>query len=382
MKKKVLIALALCMALGSGCGKEEVEAEKTLRSVEVMTVGKSDIASEFTYTGKAAPSKEVSVVPTVPGKVTAFRYDVGDKVTKGAVLFTVDATDLQNSLRAAEAAYNVAKLSRDNAKNTYDSNKLLYDEEIISKSEFDQIKYAYEAADAQLASAQVQLDTLQKNISDCTVTSPLTGVVATRGVEVGGFASSAAAAFTVMDLSTIKVEVGISEQTVNTIKIGDKVDVLMTAISDVPLEGVISTISPAAGQTGMYTVKVEMNNSKGIIKSGMMAEVSFTAESSDDTIVLPRNAVITKDDETYVYVVENGTAKKVAVETGIEAGETIEIAKGLKKGDNVVTKGQTYLSDGEEVNVLNADTDKKASQDASKDKTASKKNTDTKEKGE
>lgn len=382
MKKKVLIALALCMALGSGCGKEEVEKEKTLRSVEVMTVGKSDIASEFTYTGKAAPSKEVSVVPTVPGKVTSFNYEVGDKVAKGAVLFTVDATDLQNSLRAAEAGYNVAKLARDNAKNTYDSNKLLYDEEIISKSEFDQIKYAYEAADAQLASAQVQMDTLQKNISDCTVTSPMTGVIATRGVEVGGFASSAAPAYTVMDLSTIKVEVGISEQTVNTIKIGDKVDVLMTAISEVPLEGVVSTIAPATAQTGMYTVKVELNNSKGIIKSGMMAEVSFTAESSDDTIVLPRNAVITKEDETYVYVVEKGAAKKVAVETGIEAGETIEIAKGLKKGDNVVTKGQTYLSDGEEVNVLNTDTDKKASKDASKEKTASKKNTDTKEKGE
>lgn len=70
-----------------------------MRSVEVTTVGKGDIASEFSYTGKAAPAKEVSVVPTVPGKVLSFNYDVGDKVGQGAVLFTVDSTDLQNNMR-------------------------------------------------------------------------------------------------------------------------------------------------------------------------------------------------------------------------------------------------------------------------------------------
>lgn len=373
MKKKLLIALAMCMALGTGCGKEEVKEEKTLRSVEVATVGESEIASEFKYTGKAAPAKQVAVVPTIPGKVTSYRYEVGDKVGKGAVLFIIDSTDLSNNLRSAEAGYNVAKLARDNAKNTYDSNKLLYDEGIISKAEYDQIKYAYDAAEAQLTSLQVQMETLKKSIGDCSVTSPMNGVIATRGVEQGGFASQAAPAYTVMDLSVIKVEVGVSEQTVNAIKIGDKVDVLMTAVSELPLEGRVSTIAPAAGQTGMYTVKIELDNSKGIIKSGMMAEVCFTAEAAEDTIVLPRNAVIVKDDETYVYIVNGDTAKKVMVETGIEAGETIEITKGLKNGDKVVTKGQTYISDGEEVNITNAKDKAAAKTDNKADKKADKK---------
>ena len=140
----------------------------------------------------------------------------------------------------------------------------------------------------------------------------------------------------------------------------------MTAVSELPLEGVVSTVSPAAGQTGMYTVKIELDNAKGLIKSGMMAEVNFTAEKAEDTIVLPRNAVITKEDETYVYVVKGGTAKKVAVELGIEAADTIEIKKGLKKGDDVVTKGQTYISDGEEVNVVDADGKDKADTKAKK----------------
>ena len=91
MKKQAMIALALCTALFvGGCGKEEVVVEeKTLRSVEVTTVGTGEISSEFAYTGKAAPSKQVSVVPTVPGKVTAFNYELGDRVGEGAVLLVL-----------------------------------------------------------------------------------------------------------------------------------------------------------------------------------------------------------------------------------------------------------------------------------------------------
>lgn len=354
MKKQAIGVFALCAVLFAGCGQEEIPEEKTLRTVETETIGKTAIASGFSYSGKAAPSKEVSVVPTVPGKVINFNYDVGDTVREGAVLFSVDSADLQNNLRSLEANYHVAELNLNNAKNTYENNKILFDEEIISQTEFDQIKLAYETTEANLTATQIQIDNLKKNISDCTVTSPMSGVIAQRGVERGGFASQAAPAYTVMDLSTIKVEVGVSEQVVNTIAIGDEVAVKMTAISAEPLTGRVSTISPSAGQTGTYTVKIELNNQDGAIKAGMLAEVSFTMEQSEEAFVLPRNAVLTKDGETYVYILEGNTAKKTPVETGIETGETIEITSGLSEGMEVVTKGQTYISDGEEVNTADS----------------------------
>lgn len=354
MKKQAIGVFALCAVLFAGCGQEEIPEEKTLRTVETETIGKTAIASGFSYSGKAAPSKEVSVVPTVPGKVINFNYDVGDTVREGAVLFSVDSADLQNNLRSLEANYHVAELNLNNTKNTYENNKILFDEEIISQTEFDQIKLAYETTEANLTATQIQIDNLKKNISDCTVTSPMSGVIAQRGVERGGFASQAAPAYTVMDLSTIKVEVGVSEQVVNTIAIGDEVAVKMTAISAEPLTGRVSTISPSAGQTGTYTVKIELNNQDGAIKAGMLAEVSFTMEQSEEAFVLPRNAVLTKDGETYVYILEGNTAKKTPVETGIETGETIEITSGLSEGMEVVTKGQTYISDGEEVNTADS----------------------------
>lgn len=387
MKKQAVIALALCTACAAwmaGCGKEEVAEEKSLRSVETSIVGTSAISSDFSYTGKAAPSKQVSVVPTVAGKVVDFNYEVGDTVGQGAVLFTVDSTDLLNNMRSLEASYKVAELGYQNAKATYESNSVLYEEGIIAQTDFDQIKYSYESAQAQLESIQVQMDTLQKNINDCAVTSPMRGVVSQRNVERGSFASQAVTAYTVMDLSVIKVEVGVSEQVVNTIHVGDTVSVMMTAVSAEPLAGKVSTIAPAADQSGTYTVKIEMDNSENAIKSGMMAEVNFTMESAEDAIVLPRNAVIEKDGETYVYIVADGKAKKVDVVPGIESADTIEITEGLTAGDAVITKGQTYVSDGEEVKILNEAAEENADAAAEKETPAADAETpdETPEKGE
>ena len=129
------------------------------------------------------------------------------------------------------------------------------------------------------------------------------------------------------------------------------------AVSPDPLQGKVSTISPSASQAGTYTVKITLDNSRGLLKPGMLAEVSFITDSSSNTMILPRDAVITKDGEVYVYVVENNIVKKVPVETGIECGENIEIISGLTPDMQVVVKGQTYITDGEEVNVSNPEED-------------------------
>lgn len=347
-----LIIISLCAVLLAGCAKEESPAEEaTLRSVEVSAIGKDSIANSFSYSGKAAASKEISVLPTIPGKVINYSFEVGDTVRENQVLFTVDPSSLNDQIRSAQANYKASKLNLDNAEKAYTNNKVLFDSGIISETDMDQIKLAYESAQATIEALDVNLEILKKNISDCTVTSPMTGVVVTRGVERGSYASLSAPAYVLMDLSTIKVEVGVSEQTVNAIHIGDEVQVSMSAVSDTPLIGKVSTISPASSATGTYLVKVELNNKNGTIKSGMLANVNFTKEQATDVLVLPRSAVLTKDDETYIYVVDGDTAKKTPVTTGIDTGETVQITSALPEGTQVVTRGQTYLTDGEKVTI-------------------------------
>lgn len=358
MKKGSGLLALICVVAMTGCApEEEVVEEKSARSVETMTVSTGSISRDFSFSGTVAPSREVSVVPTVAGKVTGLGYEVGDSVGEGAVLFTVDSVDLENQLRSIEANYNVTKLQADNAKTTLESNQILYEEGVISKSEYDQLKLAYDTAEANLTAIEIQKENLEKNIADCSVTAPISGVISARNIEIGSFASQSSPAYTIIDLSSVKVEVGVSEQMVNQISVGDTVDVNLTAVSPEPLQGTVSTISPAATQTGTYTIKITMDNSRGLLKPGMLAEVTFVTAASDDTMLLPRDAVIDKDGETYVYIVENSTAKKVLVEIGIESGETVEITDGLTTDMQVVTKGQTYISDGEQVEVVRSEED-------------------------
>ncbi len=348
--------LAGVLLLG-GCGQtEQVEQEVSLRSVETMTVSASDISSHFTYSGKTAAIKEVSVVPTIPGKVTGRYYEVGDSVRQGALLFQVDSTDLSLSLKSLEASRVSAQLAYDNAKKNYDNNKILFEEGIIAQTEMDQLEYAYLSAEAALASIDVQMETVQKNIADCSVTAPISGVITSRGIEAGAMASQATPAYVIMDISTVRVAVGVSEQAVNEIKTGDDVSVLISAVSAEPLTGTVSSISPAAGQTGTYTVQIDVPNPDQTIKVGMLAEASFLEASSLDAIVLPRNAVLQKNEETYVYTVNQNIVKKTPVTVGIDTGDEIEITGGLEIGDAVVIQGQTFLTDGEEVTVLSDST--------------------------
>lgn len=423
MKKNytaLLLALTLTMSI-MGCGKKTVpempEPEQTARAIEVMTLSNTSIASEYTYSGKVAPNQEANVLSTVGGKVSQANYDIGQNVSKGAVMFRMDTADVENqinvlraSLTAVEAgitsaktnlelvngatmqsqiesaktALENAKLNLDNVTTNYENNKVLFEAGILSETEMNQIQLSYDSAEvaynqaeqnydlvanqmpaenqrkaedaynsavAQKASIEAQIKSAQKTISDATVTAPISGVITTKNIVSGTVLSQASPAYVITDMSKVKIDVAVTQQVINTLSVGQQVDVVLSAISQEPFKAIITTINPVANTQGTYDVQVELNNSDGVLKVGMLAEVSFTKESAEDTIVLPRSCVIEKDNEIYVYIEENGKAKKVLVTTGIDTGENIQITSGLEEGMNVVTRGQTYLNDGDAVQI-------------------------------
>lgn len=476
--KVVACAACACMVV-TGCGKggqggpnggaggpggmpmQEQQSDAT--AVETALAGLSSISSEYMYSGTVEPKTTVNVLNTTNGKVTKVNYDVGDKVNKDDVLFTMDTTDIQNninvnkanvqsanasvksaqtnlelangssmqtqienaknsitnaksnittsqnSVKEAETSLNNAKISLDKAKSDYETNKKLYDAGGLSKENMDNYKDSYDKAQnayeqaeislekaktnyqssldsleqaqtnynilanqtteenvrkaqdslaqaqASKASSEAQLASSQKSLDDAVVKSPISGTVLECNVTEGAVANGTP--FVIVDLNTVNIEVNVAEQIISSIKVGDSVKIKITTISDEIFEGNITSIAPGANSDGTYKVKVEINNSDGQLKSGMFAEIYFTKEKSDNTIVLPRSAVMSKNDEYYVFTVENNVAKKKVVEIGIDNGDEIEIKSGLKDTDLVVVKGQSYLKDGDSVNdVTNADT--------------------------
>lgn len=449
MKKYVrLTAMVLCAAMLAGCGAKkdmpQMEEEAKVTSVEIANPTINTVEDEYMYSGTIQAAETVDVSAKVTGTVEAAYYEVGDTVAKGSVLYKIDDTDYQNSLKSAQASLNTAnasvqsaktsvdtangaamqtqlessknaitnaqtnletsnkslddaKIALDKAQSDYDINKQLYDVGGISEDALTTYKNALDNANnahtkaelgvksaedalnqaktnydilsnkttaentrkaqdglnsaiAAQKSAQVAVDNAKQQIAYCTVTSPISGTVLSKTATKGSMLSGVG--YQIVDLSTVKVEVNASEQIATSVKAGDAVTIVIPSMSDEQFVGSITEIPPGANSDGTYTIKINIPNTTGELKAGIFAEVYFAKSTSNNAVILPRDAVIDSDDGSYVYIADGNTARKVAVTVGIDTGDTIEVTSGVTINDKVVVKGQTYLADGDEINVV------------------------------
>lgn len=326
-------------------------AQVSLRSVEVTVAGTSSMSESMVFSGRVNPSRQANIVASMGGKVLECPFDVGDFVNEGDPMFIVDTSDLVDNMKNLNANYALAELNFRNAEKIYNNNVMLYDEGIISKSDMDQIIYSYETNRANLYTLEVQMEILEESLLDATTYSTISGIIASKNIEVGGYATQSSSAYTIVDMSPVRINVGIPEQLINSIRLGQELPVSIKAVSEDIFTGTVAMINPLMDNSGTYTIGVDVENPENLIKSGMLADVSFLIYDTGATIVIPVNAILTKGDKTYVYELHGNTVKETEVSTGMEDGELIEITSGLSSGSSVVTKGQTYLSDGESVNI-------------------------------
>ena len=125
---------------------------------------------------------------------------------------------------------------------------------------------------------------------------------------------------------------------------------------DAAFEGEIRSVEKTANvQTQLYTVTLSVPAEVGGLMAGMFADVTFRTDTSSNAIVVPTEAILTSGDVQYVYVVENGAAKYVEVATGLTGSGVTEVTSGLSAGQQLVTVGQSYLSDGDPVRVVSGE---------------------------
>lgn len=306
-------------------------------------------------------------------------------------------TTAENSLATAEKSLDDAKIARDKAQSDYDTNKLLFEVGGISEDSMNNLKIALDNANntysraeisvenaknaleqaktsydilekettaentrkandslnsalASQQSASVAVQTARQQVANCTIKSPIDGIVLSKNVTAGAMASGVG--YQIVDLSSVKVTVNASEQIATSVKVGDPVTIVIPSMDNQQFTGSITEVPPGANNDGTYTIKISIPNPNGQLMSGMFAEVYFAKSTSNNAVVLPRNAVMDSDGEYYVFVADGNTAKRVDVTVGIDTGDTIEVTSGISINDKVVTMGQTYLADGDEINIV------------------------------
>ncbi len=399
----IVILIFITAVLFSGCGllkkdqTAKVDEEKSV-AVEIQKAERKEIVSRLILNGRVKPSQEIIIAPKVPGKVSSVRVDVGQRVKKGEVLFTLDEKDIRLQLSQAQAAVNVAKanyirtkssgseqqleqlkLAYSGAESAYSAAKEGYERTLqlfetgaVQKDLLDKAEAQYKAseqqykaaktnlelaenkgipesiaiAEAQYKQAQSSYNLAKSQLDNLAIVSPIDGIVSARNVDAGELAGSAGAAMIIVDISEVTVDVNVTESIINRISLGDKVGINIPSLNNT-FEGEITAISPSAdARLQSYPVKIRLSNIQGILKGGMFAEAEFILARSENAIAVPISAVIDEQGKKSVFIVEGDIAVKKEVITGLQDNKYVEIQSGIKENDLVVIKGQDFLQDG------------------------------------
>lgn len=381
-EKPAALALALALALSlTACGGETAAEEPpTGVAVQVETVTQDTIAAENKVSGKISADNETTIMIASTAKCTAVYHEAGDQVEAGDILCTLELGSALANYNAARIGYNGAvqsyndqkavldkqvQLAADNVSNT----KALFEIGAASQLEVDQAELNYSNAVAGRNSALSQLesgiqsaksgldqlDTALENVdADGNVIAPMSGTLVTMSAVENSFISNSMPLAVIDGPDQMKVTVSVSETLVPKLSIGSQADVYVSA-ADVGFSAVIRSVEQAANlQTRLYTVTLTVPADVGGLLSGMFADVTFFTDVSQNAVVVPTEAILTSGGTQYVYVVEDGTARYTEVTTGLTGNGVTEVTGGLTEGQQLVTVGQAYLSDGDAVRVVSA----------------------------
>ena len=354
--KKTLIIIAAVLVLfgayriiSANMGSEE--EEKYLVNVKTSQVEVMDLATTSPLTGSIQAENQVVLAAALQGEVTGVYVEVGDYVTEGTTLVTLDTSSVSASYGQASAAYNMAQEGLNVAKTTYERMQTLYAEGAISLQALEQAKMSYTTAQEQLNQASAALGSAGTAVGYGTITAPIDGYVTGLNAVVGQFPGNPVA--TVSDTSTLEINASVSEYLVGSTKVGDPVSITVKAQPGKLFTGTVKTVSPAPGLGSFtYPVSIGIDEGQEGLMAGMFAEVHVTSNSKENVIAVPSDAVLIKNGETQVVVLNDLIPEYVKVETGLDNGEYVEIVSGLTEGQTIVTTGQHYVVVGEEVNIV------------------------------
>ncbi len=415
LKYIIIAGVLLLIILSIGTAKGWFGKKGNAKQVFTEKVKRVDIVETVTGSGKIQPEKEVKISSDVSGEIIALPVKEGQQVKKGDLLVKINPDLYQSGLERAKASVNNARASLEQAKarlvsarEEFDRSKSLYEKGIISKADYQKadtnLKVAqatYNSAKYSLQSAFANLKEARDNLQRTTIYSPISGTISALNVEtgervVGTKQMTGTEIMRIANLNNMEAVVDINENDIVKIKVGDSANVEVDAYMNDKFKGVITEIANSAqnkmasgDEITNFKVKIRLleDSYKHLMEGkppyyspfrpGMTAAVDIITNVKKGVIGVPISAVTVRKDTSsvasgkkkkfknnpdenskafeVVFIVDNGKAKLKTVETGIQDDTHIEIKKGLKEGEEIITGPYNLLSkrlkNGEAVEV-------------------------------
>ena len=324
--------------------------------VVIAKVEEQKVQRPITLVGNSEPSKRSLIASEISGLVESFPVKEGDYIKKGDVLAIFETKPLEIRLREAKASKREAQARYELAQKNYQRFQELKNKGIASIQQLQDMESEQKAWSAKTSQLQAQIDRYEYDLDKAKIVAPFSGYVTNERTEVGQWIDEGGPVVELIDIDTVEITVDAPERYISQIKLDDKATVNFDALPDVTLEGMVSSIVPQADKAARtFPVKIVIDNKDHIIKSGMVARVSFLIGEPSLVKLVPKDAIVERNNLKFVIVVNNGTAQPVPVNTGVAYKNLIEIIGPINIGQPVVIRGNERLQLGQPVKVVNQD---------------------------
>ena len=399
--KRTMTGLALIFIIMIiACGKKTEgpqQAAQLVIDVGMETVEPSRIAANYEAIGTVQSKTTTTLSSKVMGHITAIHVRAGDSVRSGQALIEIDDRDakaqlakaqaglrealealeeMEQTIRATEAAKEAADANRTLAQSTYHRYKDLLERRSVSQQEFEEVEAKNKVAEAEWERAGKLLDALsakrkqilagidqaraevsqtQVYTSYTRLTSPMNGIVTQRGAEPGMLAAPGIPLLTIEDQSHYRLEVSVEESQTKNIRVGTPARIEIDAMGLKDLSAQVSEIVPAIDPSSRtYFVRIDLpdagkTKNRRPVRSGLFGKASFRI-GEKSTLLVPQQSIMRRGQLVSVYVVdEGGLVRTRLIQTGQSYGDRVEVISGLRNGEKIVVQGIEKVSEGSRV---------------------------------
>lgn len=361
MKKYLYTAIILGAVTLQSCSSDKEKSAGLNEKPISVTINKSGISndvSQATASGKLVARNTVNISTRMMGYITGMRAEVGQNVSAGQLLVSINATDIQAKGGQANAQISQAQANYNIAKKDYERFANLYKSQSASQKELDDMRARYEMAKAGLDAANQMKNEVNAQYRYTNITAPISGTITAKYAEQGDMASPGMPLLTIESPSSLQAQVLVSEQNITQITNGIPVQVTLKSLNKT-VPGTVSEISKSATNTGgQYMVKINIANSSDLLP-GMFVNVKFPFKYSgkinqdfQESVNIPKSALVENGQLTGVYVVSSqNTAVLRWVKVGKTFGDQVEILSGLKADEPYILTSSGRLFNGAKVQL-------------------------------
>jgi len=362
---KGFIILMLLIAFIGGCGsKESASIEKPPvapaqiseeMQVEVVEVVPRAISFNLTAVGSLKTPELVTISPKRAGIINKILVREGDPVKQGQVLVLLDDTDARLQLERAEAGVKSVEASLETNRSSLNRFQKLLASNVIPQQTYDDILLKVKLDEARLDLSMAEMRLAKQNLLDHQIISPIEGIVNLKIASLGEHVNVAPKdeILNIVQMDPLDLEFFLPENWVGKISLRDKINFTVKAFSEENFSATLRFISPTADpSTRNVRMKASVQNTSHRLKPGFFAEVMIQTDTHPNALVIPESALFNKEGKPFAFIVQNKVAHRREVETGQRLKGGVEILKGIRKGDQVVTAGHEQLSEGMKVRII------------------------------